>query len=1185
MKKLISLFIASLLCLVSCTDELITYIDPTPGDEPTNVVARLSISSKNTWFTTEDNLNATVKFKSTGGQVVVNVDANVKWSFTQPAKGWLEIEYDEQTSQLIFRSEANTEEKIQQEVVTLTAGDKTATITLTQNPFGTLEIAASENNFTLPARGVLTATFDVISSDADWTFETKACSWMLVERVENNQVRITLDPNDEVADRETIFSLVAGAGSASPVTEQIRVIQDRAAYVLPSIKTVPFAATPVKRKGIKVLSNYDWTWSQATGSEWLTVAKTTDSLYFAAKINPSDKSRSAVITLSAGDGKENIFTQEVVISQAGFDYDAFIIGLNVKNVNLTARLPFDKAINATIDWGDGTIEENVTTAMPQHTYTDPDYYVVSVKGTVPSLNSERINLDGKYSQMYQITEIFNWGRTGLTAVNRAFYGCEYLEKIPSDPNGAFANITSLDEMLYGCSSLKELPAGLLDHAVNVVTMNDTFYNCRMLTALPKDLLRYCTKLEEANGIFANAGLLSVDADLFAYNTELTDAGRIFAGAALPTVPEKLFANNTKITSFNALFANSEKLTSIPTKLFEKNIEVTSFRMAFANTSLGGDVPVGLFKNNTKCTTFQQTFNNTKITSVPEDLFSGCDQVTTFATCFAGCTELRTIPARLLTNSGAFAKLVKAPMNMIFKGCSSITEIPAGLFDGFTGITGFSSIFEGCTNLQTIPAGLFDTNTNVTSFSSVFKDCTAITEIPNSMLGGLTKVSSFSNLFAGCTNLKKVGSNIINGCTALTSVSSMFSGCSSLTTVAADAFAGGVKITSFNNIFEKCTSLESVPSGLFADLVKATNGSGAFAGCTALRSVPADLFATNVAVTNFSKVFNGCEVLEIAPANLFKNNIAVTDFSYAFTGCKSLKTVESIFGTSSASVKFTQTFKDCEALVSIADGLFNGLTGATTFESTFENCAVLRTLPVGLFNAQTKISTAAKCFLNCKALTAVPARMFGANTTTITLMSIFEGCDKLTTIAPDAFEKMISCTLNLTNAFRYCVNLQAVPDALFANTAKVSSYSSIFEGCTALTTVGNEVFNCANTSSLGSVFLNCSSLETIGAKPFINTSKVSMLPNLFNGCERLKGVAVSIFDEFPALTSIMQLFAGCRSMTGESPYTIVNGVKYHLYERTLENVTASGFKALTNSTRSFRGCTGLADYDKIPDASK
>ena len=61
---------------------------------------------------------------------------------------------------------------------------------------------------------------------------------------------------------------------------------------------------------------------------------------------------------------------------------------------------------------------------------------------------------------------------------------------------------------------------------------------------------------------------------------------------------------------------------------------------------------------------------------------------------------------------------------------------------------------------------------------------------------------------------------------------------------------------------------------------------------------------------------------------------------------------------------------------------------------------------------------------------------------------------------------------------------------------------------------------------------------------------------------------------------VNLFDGCTSLTGESPYTVVNGVKYHLYERTSANSEASGFKAVTAHDFAFRGCTGLSDYSKI-----
>ena len=48
---------------------------------------------------------------------------------------------------------------------------------------------------------------------------------------------------------------------------------------------------------------------------------------------------------------------------------------------------------------------------------------------------------------------------------------------------------------------------------------------------------------------------------------------------------------------------------------------------------------------------------------------------------------------------------------------------------------------------------------------------------------------------------------------------------------------------------------------------------------------------------------------------------------------------------------------------------------------------------------------------------------------------------------------------------------------------------------------------------------------------------------------------------------------------------VNGVKYHLYERTSEATAITGFAYLKNLKAMFKGCTKLTDYDKIPDPCK
>ena len=142
MKKLYALT-ALLLGMMGCSEETITYTNPVPGDEPSGIAAELGISSKNTWFTAEDERNASIGFKSLGGEVVVDIQTNTTWKYDAVNAGWLTIEKDDVADQLVLNCEGNKVEEQQQATITITAGDKTATISATQNAYGTLEIAAS----------------------------------------------------------------------------------------------------------------------------------------------------------------------------------------------------------------------------------------------------------------------------------------------------------------------------------------------------------------------------------------------------------------------------------------------------------------------------------------------------------------------------------------------------------------------------------------------------------------------------------------------------------------------------------------------------------------------------------------------------------------------------------------------------------------------------------------------------------------------------------------------------------------------------------------------------------------------------------------------------------------------------------------------------------------------------------
>ncbi len=96
----------------------------------------------------------------------------------------------------------------------------------------------------------------------------------------------------------------------------------------------------------------------------------------------------------------------------------------------------------------------------------------------------------------------------------------------------------------------------------------------------------------------------------------------------------------------------------------------------------------------------------------------------------------------------------------FLNCSSLTSIPAGLFDNNTSVTTFFGTFFGCSSLTNIPSDLFDSNTSVTSFGGTFQNCSSLTTIPSDLFANNTSVTSFFNTFLGVTLTTTSYSNLL-----------------------------------------------------------------------------------------------------------------------------------------------------------------------------------------------------------------------------------------------------------------------------------------------------------------------------------------------------------------------------------------------------------------------------------------
>ncbi len=1198
MKRTVLLSAISLLvAATSCVKEEVIKENPVPGEGQGAVVApALSIESENTLFTASDEQNATLAFKSLGGEALIYVNTNVSdWEVKAEGDEIATLKADKVAGTLAISAKKNTATKQLAATYTIKAGDLTATISATQNAYGTPEIVASENNFHFAAVGKTSASFTVESSIDNWNFETEGIEWLLVKK-NGNTITLEAYDNADITDREASFVLYAGEGSAK-VTETIAVSQDRKVNAATSALVVPMEPFPSDTAHVQVASNYDWSYEVVEGeSDWFEIKRAEDQLKngynygelsFVGKDNRNSETRKSVVRITTGDGEQNVKTIDIVVSQAGIDIKAFMMALRIKpnaygNVNYEAVLPIKGATDVKVDWGDGTVEELGDVAQdPKHTYSDQNRYVVSIWGNVP-----RLSYGDYYGTAYtdMVEKIYNWGEMGFEELDGGFKNCKSLVAVPTDDHGAFAKVTDMCEM-FSQSGLQAIPEGFLKYAEKLLWVDNMFYSCGEIKEVPADFFYNCPELNSVRDAFGATGITHVDKDLFSKNPVLDDASQVFSQTPLEEVPAGLFDHNPEITTFNAVFSYCRQLKKIPAGLFAHQTKVTTFRMAFNDTAIE-EIPENLFGENYENTNFQSTFSHANIKSIPEHLFKGFNKVETFSSCFNGCALLESIPADLFTESGALVNFSKASfksscLNMVFENCASLKEIPAGLFDGFENVTGLSSVFEGCSSLESVPADLFKSFKNVTSFATMFKGCASLKTLPSGLFNGLIKVTSFSGLFQDCTGLESIPANLLAGCEKVTNISKMFYGCTSLKTVDADAFVDGVAVTNIQSLFEGCTSLESVPGNVFAGLVKATNTTRIFYN-SGLKTVPAGLLKPLTATASFDQVFAECKALETVEADVFPGGAKLKTLTKVFFNDTALKNVGLMFGeaNTAASGTIANIFDGCTALETVPAGIFDNLKAVTTVTAAFQNSGI-KTLPDGLFAKMEKATTFDKCFMNCDEMVEAPHNLFGSSATASSMQNMFENCDKLTTISADLMGTPTKGNLNVSNMFVNCKALEAVPAGLFKG-HQVKTYTQVFKGCSSLKTVGSEAFDCyGQAASVSGLFLDCTALESVAADAFINAEKVTSLYNLFNGCSSLKSVPASIFDGMREVVNIRFLFNGCTSLTGESPYTVHNGVKYHLYERTSANSEVNGgLKAITSHEAAFRDCTGLSDYSQI-----
>lgn len=1136
MKKLPYMFIAALMAFASCGNEENNEPEkPAPSRD-----SRLEVVSDNGLFVpAEDGTSASLNFKNAGGEVVVSVSTNMEnWTYDISDDSWLDVTADKHYITLSAGQNESTESR--KSAITVTASDNNDNsinyvINVSQNYAGQPEITVGSNAVRFPAYGELSSEVVVETNQDDLDFDC-TCQWLLVEKTDNG-LKLTVDPNAATDQRAVDLQLKAGFGKDA-ASDVIRISQDGKAYL--DLSSYMANASPAGgSKEIAYVSNPELgiTFTKGGDDTWYDFVEDKENHTVKVNLTASDgKQREGYINVLVGE-KENTTAAKLRVLQIGDDTESLIFEVRInyddytfKNGGVYKTSAGD--LDVTIDWGDGSEPEHYVNVQPSHKYAKAGKYTVETKGTAPlycltDIAGDYYNVSDGIKHV-NFLNIISWGKLGVKDVKNVCQTDEELESIPDDVCGTFAEITDFTDMFVNCYSLK---------------------------AIPENLFKYAVKAQKFYTTFGyNASLKSIPENLFVNCIEATNFGQCFYGAG---------------TGSAVLQGNGNSHAKVLKPFVSKGNRI--------------EIPEGLFRNNTKATNFTQTFRDMNIATVPENLFANNAEVTSFNGLFTGCTELETVPADLFKNN----QKVKDYKWLFY--ATDVKTLPVGLFKhcpaGFA--IQINQMFQNAI-IEDFPEGFFEGLDGVTSLYSVFESAVFMKPLKGGIFKGMAKANTFNNAFYR-TNVTELPEDLFEGMGAsATSISlqSAFFGCEELASVPAGLFDPiETKVNNISNCFKNCTGLKSIPEGFGNSLTNLTNASNAFYGCEALESLPSEMFKGAAAkLSNLSSMFSGCTSLKSVPDGLFGFITARNaNFANTFNSCTSLTSVGAdVFPSTVASSGLNSTFSECTSLTDISGKVFSKCGSVTTLMRTFYGCTALETLPSGLFAGMAKLAAFDQTFSGCTGLESIPEDLFAKNTVANKFQKVFYGCTSLKAIPAGLFANNKSAR-DFNNMFYKCTSLTSVPEGLFKACASAQTFSYLFVDCTGIKTIPADLFiNNKSACYFIQTFAGCSSLQEIPEGLFDSVpsaSTAATFKECFIACTSLKTIPAALFDKALKASKFDYAFAGCTGLTGESPYTMYNGNKIHLYERKkLYNL--GGFNNRITGTKCFYNCTGLSDYEDI-----
>lgn len=421
------------------------------------------------------------------------------------------------------------------------------------------------------------------------------------------------------------------------------------------------------------------------------------------------------------------------------------------DAGLTITLPVSgTGLNITVDWGDGTAIETITTEYPTHTYAQAGVYEIAVAGNCPVWGYTQYNdvtATNSYYTPY-LTKVKQFGE--LNASRYIFAQCTDLTEVSGDKlvtENTFKNVINMSNMFAECINLVTIDLSRFDTS-KVTGMLAMFGKCQSLKTL--DLRSFDTsKVVDMGFMFLKCENL-VELDISSFNTQNVQRMHgIFADCRNLSSLDVSYFDTSNVKNMGSMFSNCHKLTSIDVSGFNTS-KADRMDWMFAGCTNLETVDLSNF-NTSNVKNMCAMFRGCGATSINVSAFD-TSKVTNMSLMFSQCSAKTLDLSNFNTNS-------VESMSYMFNGCNA-TTLDLSSFDT-SKVTDMSCMFEYI-GAETLDISSFDTS-NI--YIKVNEGGETSTGLNSFVRGGNLKSILLSDKFIIPEGTKK----IFEYCSKLTSV--------------------------------------------------------------------------------------------------------------------------------------------------------------------------------------------------------------------------------------------------------------------------------------------------------------------------------------------------------------------------------------------------------------------------------